>query len=125
MSRQRSDPNEMAANFGPLFNMPAKHLSGATDPATSKKAAAKIVSSDALARAQAVALAFVRNNPGSTAKELGRAALSAFGGGHDVEFYRQKIGRRLNELEKCGLVHRDGERDSCALWWPGPWEVRL
>jgi hypothetical protein len=118
VSRQRSDIYE--SGLGPLFAPPVEHLSGRTDPETSRKAAAAVL--PRLGWHQRLALAIVGAHPGSTCKELAAAAMDSaagqdFGPG-DLEAVRQRIGRRLNELEKAGLIYRDGERDGCSLWWP-------
>jgi hypothetical protein len=42
-----------------------------------------------------------------------------------VEFWRQRIGRRLPELMRAGLIHREGERDGMSIWWPGPETVEV
>lgn len=106
----------MPGVLGPLF---ARH-----DPSTSRKAAERI--SKSLGWHQRAALALVEGNPGRTCKELAerclRTALATdFGpfseGG--LEGVRQRIGRRLNELEKALLIRREGERDGCSVWWPG------
>lgn len=96
----------MPGVLGPLF---ARH-----DPPTSEKAAERI--EPRLGKAQEVALAWVRNHPGLTAVELG--GLAALRYGVDKESMRQRIGRRLNELETAGLIRREGERDGCACWYP-------
>jgi hypothetical protein len=105
--RQRSDPLEMPGALGPLF--------ARNDPPTSRKAAEKMA--PRLTDGQEIALDEIRDNPGSTVKELGVKAARYFSP-PDAEYWRQRIGRRLNELEKAGLIRRDGERDGCAIWWP-------
>jgi hypothetical protein len=119
MSRQRPDPLEMVADFGPLFaaERPLSHLAGQDDPGTSRTAAAEASTSGELSRARRLALAWVRRHPGLTTRELGLRAY-VFYGFKDPEWWRQRIGRRLNELLPA-WVHRHGERDGCACWWPG------
>ena len=117
MSRHREDPLEIRHDSaGPLFDAPANHRVGRTDPPTSARAARSVD----LGKAQRLALAFVQRNPGATTKDLAASAMAAFGGQNGIEWWRQRIGRRLNELEKAGVAYRSGERDGCALWWPGP-----
>ena len=97
----------------PLFPI-AGPMAGRTDPPTSHAAAARMRKH--ISKAQEVALAFVRRNPGRTAKELGQIAAAAYG--TDPEEMRQKIGRRLNELRLDGRIKREGVRDGCSIWWP-------
>lgn len=111
---QKSDPNE--CGLGPLFSPPIRELVGRTDPPTSREAARKMTNSGAIGKAQQVALAWVKNNPGHTAPELGKMAALRYGA--DKEDMRQRIGRRLNELEKAGLIRREGVRDGCSIWFP-------
>ena len=120
MSRQKDDPLEAPPNAMPLFAPPLRHLSGSTDPQTSRDAAAQ-VKAGVLAASQRVALDMVTLCPGSTAKELGMYAYENKAGFYAMgpEMARQRIGRRLNELMKAELIHRKGERDGCSLWWPG------
>jgi len=85
-----------------------------------------MVVSGRLTRDQGRALHAIRAHPGLTAKELGYAEAarlsfedkSGTGMVADAEACRQRIGRRLNELEKAGLIRREGERDGCSVWWP-------
>lgn len=116
MSRQRSDPNEVNHDLGPLFAPRLRQMSHAGDPHTSVKAAAGVLGYG-LGAAQARALALIEEHPGSTTKELAAFGLRF---PEDLEQARQRIGRRLSELLKAGAIHRRGERDGCALWWPGP-----
>jgi len=123
--KQPSDPAEVRSQ-GPLFDVPATHLSGRTDPPTSRQAARRVVEHLLVTNGQHLALEMVRTHLGSTAKELGHvlALELAFedregcGMVADVESCRQRIGRRLNELEKAGLIKREGVRDGCSIWWP-------
>lgn len=111
---RRDDATEQH-NALPLFAPKVTQISGATDPATSVKAAAKVISSGRLGADQRWVLDLVRGRPGSTCPELAKAAT------YDVdEAVRQRIGRRLPELMRAGLVHREGERDGMSIWWPGP-----
>lgn len=118
MSRQRPDPLEQASAL-PLFDRPLTQLYTADDPGTSRAAAAESLASGAMTRARRLALAWVRRHPEKTARELGLHAY-AFYGVADPETWRQRIGRRLNELLAAGLIHREGIRGGCACWWPGP-----
>lgn len=118
MSRQRPDPLEQASAL-PLFDRPLTQLYTADDPATSRAAAAESTVSGEITRARRLALAWVRRHPGMNARELGLRAY-VFYGFKDPEWWRQRIGRRLNELLDVGLIHRQGTRDGCACWWPGP-----
>lgn len=105
-----------------------KKLSHLADPATSRQSASHMVASGQIGTDQGMALALVRNVPGSTAKEMGVALASEAGADHwdprtrlncaDAELCRQRIGRRLNELEHAKLIYRKGTRDGCARWWP-------
>lgn len=106
MSRSSSDPLEVPRQLGPLF---AKH-----DPQTSREAAKRIAPH--LGRAQALALKMVRAYPGRTCPEL--AVIRSTETGEGVEYCRQMIGRRLNELERAGLIRWEGEREGCRVWWP-------
>ena len=94
----KSDPLEVPGQLGPLF--------GNTDPQTSREAAERM--GLYIGPAQARAYRLVQDRPGSTCPELA--------GGDEKE--RQRIGRRLNELEKAGLIRRDGVRDGCSIWFP-------
>jgi len=118
MSRQRPDPLEQASAL-PLFDRPLTQLYTADDPAPSRAAAAEASASGAMTRARRLALAWVRRHPGKTAPELGLRAYVFYGVG-DPETWRQRIGRRLNELLAVNLIHRQGTRDGCACWWPEP-----
>lgn len=119
MSRAKSDPHERD-NGGELFSPPpVTHLHHTDDPETSRKAAVRILKSGTLGHDQWSALDGIRRHPGSTCKELAGFRLSEDGDPRGFEWVRQSIGRRLNELEKAGLIHRRGERDGCSLWWPG------
>ena len=102
-------------NALPLFAPKVTQIVGATDPHTSVKAAAKMISGGRLGADQRWVLDLVRGRPGSTCPELAKAAT------YDAdEAVRQRIGRRLPELLRAGLIHRWGERDGCACWFPGP-----
>ena len=110
---QKSAPNE--SGLGPLFDPPVHHLIGRTDPPTSREAADALVRSGRLGRDQQEAYELVHHYPGSTSKDLGHLACAI---DEDNEHARQRIGRRLNELEKAGLIRREGVRDGCCIWWP-------
>lgn len=119
MSRQRPDPAEVPLSLGPLFDRPLSRLAAPSDPETSRAAAVQSSASGAMSRARRLALAWVRRHPGNTTKALGLRAFVFYGIG-DPETWRQRIGRRLNELLDAGLVRRDGvAADGCARWWPG------
>lgn len=114
--RRRHDGVETFAP-APLFDARPEAMSGRTDPDTSRQAAARMVESGALGRHQQWALDLVRTFPGSTCPELANRAGDNIIDG-DVERLRQQCGRRLNELEKAGLIYREGTREGCSLWWP-------
>ena len=120
MSPQREDPAEIRHDLGPLFNPPLNHLSGRTDPETSRDAAKR--AEPRIGNLQRWALDLVRRYPGQSCPELATWATkeSNFPGPYEREHerVRQACGRRLNELEKAGLIRRDGTRDGCSLWWP-------
>ena len=86
----------------------------ATDPHTSHLAAAEIVASGARAEQQAHVLSAVRAMPGCTSAELAEV----FG------LDRYAFARRLPEVERQGLVTRDGARicdvsgRQALTWWP-------
>lgn len=116
MSRQRPDAFERD-NGGPLFAPRLREMAHTSDPHTSLKAAAAMIAGDGLGAAQARALRLIEEHPGSTTKELATVGLR-FPENHEEA--RQRIGRRVSELLCAGLIHRRGERDGCALLWPGP-----
>ena len=89
----------------PLFPVSARPLAGRTDPETSHIAAEKM--GLYIGPAQARAYRLVCEHPGSTCPELA--------GGDERE--RQRVGRRLSELQHAGLIRREGVRDGCAIWW--------
>ena len=121
MSRQRSDVFE--AGLGPLFDpVPTSPLHHQDDPATSRESAAALRGDpDRLGREQSFALEMVRLNPGSTAPELGEIAARQYG--HDAEWWRQRIGRRLSELKRAYRIYPNGTkkdpntRRRCQRWW--------
>jgi hypothetical protein len=85
----------------------------ATDPETSRLAAAEIA--DHLPELHAWALDCVRESPGLTQRELGAKYCP-----EDL----RKIGRRLGELVRRGLL-REGDARSCSItgraagtYWP-------
>lgn len=126
MSRQREDPSEVRTQ-GPLFDVPERHLSGGSDPQTSREAAEDM--GVYIGPAQVLALEMVKRRPGCTTKELGQIAYDEARDRNpytaaDAGTWRQRIGRRLNELEKAGLIRREGERDGCCCWWPVDKEPR-
>lgn len=98
------------------------------DKTTSAIAAAHLRSAkDLLGQLQREALDLVREFPGKTCKELASLAqLAALDRFRDkgTEWLRQRIGRRLSELETAGLV-TSGEavldeetRRKAVTWWP-------
>ena len=109
----RDNGDMQPTSLGPLFDTPERNLSHTTDPQTSREAARGIQS--ALGKEQDFALQMVERYPGSTAPELGQSAVLRYGH-HDKEWWRQRIGRRLNELKKAGRIYRSGRRDGCATW---------
>lgn len=85
-----------------------------TDPPESHQAAARITG-DGLSDARRTALNLVRLYPGRTVKELASFAVADFGGEHEA--WRQRIGRRLSELNEAELIERGAEvRNGCATW---------
>jgi len=108
------------AVFGPdadLFTVtPAR--ARRTDPAESHAAAARITG-DGLTDARRMALNLIRLNPGLTCPELAHRALIDGFMTCDLEQARQRIGRRLSELNAAGLIERCAEvRRGCATWRP-------
>lgn len=113
--KHSSDVHEQG--LGPLFAPRVETLVGRTDPPTSHAAAAKMVNSNRLGIDQRYALDAVRRFPGRTCPELAEA-LNDPSDETGEEWLRQRIGRRLGELEKAGLIRRDGTRDGCSVWYP-------
>lgn len=97
-------------------------LAGKTDPETSHEAARKLIDSCQLADAQRAALALVRQHPGRTCVDLAQVACA--GDERGIEFHRQRIGRRLSELERAGLIEHQGHATDprtgrrAVRWWP-------
>ena len=91
----------------------AKALARSEHPEESKLAAEAIL--DSLGKLQRETLDAVELDPGKTARELGWI--------NRLEDHRQ-FGRRLNELEKAGLVRRGAPRPctrtgrKSATWYP-------
>lgn len=77
------------------------------DPESSHRAADQAERSGRIGRQLEAALAAVRERPGLTSLELAEAT------GID----RYTLARRLPELARRGLVHRD-ERPDGIRWWP-------
>ena len=94
----------------PLFPVPGP-MAGRTDPETSHKAAESM--GLYIGSAQARAYRLVQDHPGATCPELA--------GGDERD--RQRIGRRLSELQRAGLIRAEGEKPdprtgrSCSRWW--------
>jgi hypothetical protein len=111
----------------PLFPLPVSPLAHRADPPTSK-AAARALKADPrrLGALQNAALNFVRLKPGATCPELAVIArewecmgAQIDGKVHrDLEYHRQRIGRRLSELRRAGFIEARGERMGCQTWWP-------
>jgi hypothetical protein len=119
VSRQKPDIYGRDALAGlPLFNTPLKHMSAAGDPPTSRAAAAAMKDSGQLARDQAVALAMVRAIPGATCPELAAKAAREDVEKRTADFWRNKIGRRLNELAQANLIEARHASGPYACWWP-------
>lgn len=87
-----------------------------TDPAESHQAARRVTTSGAADRDRDLALGLVRHYPGHTVPELARRWA---GPEEDVEALRQRLGRRMSELARAGLIERGFVvRDGCATWQP-------
>ena len=88
-------------------------LTRASDPATSREAAANIAASGALAAQRETCLSAVRNEPGLTAAEIAVK----------VGYERHVPSRRLPELRNAGLVANGAARvckvtgTNCLTWW--------
>lgn len=95
----------------------AQSLSHRDDPDTSREAAQKKAESGTLESDRDMALSLVRHFPGHTVVEL---VWKITYNPPDYERERQRIGRRMSELAKAGLIHARGQRDRGRLWWPGP-----
>jgi hypothetical protein len=95
----------------PLGNETLARTSG---PSTSRESAESLRGSAALAEAQRLALALVRQYPGSTAAELSRLA------GHADP---RRVNRRLSELARAGLAFTCGTKPdpdtgrACHRWF--------
>lgn len=132
MSRQAGDPSEMRGFLGPLFEpsparpVPTGPLYSDGDKRTSAMAAAELKADPRrLGELQQEALGLVREWPGRTCKTLANfAQLRARDDSKGIEWWRQRIGRRLSELERAGLVKSGAsEVDSdtgrrAVTWWP-------
>ncbi len=86
------------------FYPPASHK---TDPATSKKAEARVNRRSRGAHA-AIVLEAVKAHPGMTAPEL--MTITRLG--------EYQVRRRLSDLKDAGSVGREHERDGNSCWWP-------
>src|SRR5262245_14600872 len=128
----RSDDLEIRRSLGPLFEpshsspVPTSPLYGSTDKATSAQAAAALLGHpERLGGLQREALELVREFPGRTCKELANLAHARRGdAAQGIEWYRQRIGRRLSEIEAAGLIYAgrtEIDRDTgrkAVTWWP-------
>jgi hypothetical protein len=115
MTRKHSDGAEFNAGLGPLFQPKKRALYSPDDPQTSRdaaQAAHAFIGID-----QRILLNYVTRFPGCTIPELAWHAVQDHESGN-VEMWRQKLGRRANEVEKAGLIRREGVRDGCSTWWP-------
>lgn len=100
--------------FGPH---PDDHsLAHHADPVTSHVAAREAVASGKVESDRRLALGAVRTWPGCTVPELARHLA---GPNDDVEAVRQKLGRRVSELLRLGLIERGSVvRDGCHTLHP-------
>lgn len=91
-----------------------EQLCRSTDPETSREAAAIMLEPGKQSFMLQVALKVLRENPGSTAREL-----DCFAG-----FADGSIRKRLRELERRGLAYTEGTRRcrftgrKVQTWWP-------
>ena len=138
MSRQREDPCELRGGTpGPLFAsahpepawpVPTGPLHAPGDKRTSAIAAAQLEADpEQLGGLQREALELVQEFPGKICMELANIAHLRRGeAAQGLEWYRQRIGRRLSELEDRDLVHSGDSRVDpqsgrrAVTWWPGP-----
>jgi len=132
MSRQAVDPLEVRSTMRTLFDpepgrpVPTGPLYSDGDKRTSAMAAAELKADpQRLGELQRAALDLVREWPGRTCKTLASfAQLRARDDSKGIEWWRQRIGRRLSELERAGLVTSGAsEVDSdtgrkAVTWWP-------
>ncbi len=97
-----------------MTNNQTKHLSHRTDPQTSRDAAEKLVESGGLGRQQKMVFSAIVEYSRGLAYPCGFTSkgLSSWS-----SFNYHLIARRLNELEKKGLIEiTDRRRDNCAVW---------
>ena len=141
MSRHHEDPSEIrGGSMGPLFApvagaepepgrpVPTGPLYSNGDKRTSAIAAGELKADpERLAGLQRDAFNLVREFPGRTCMELANICHLRRGeAAQGIEWYRQRIGRRLSELEDADLVHSGESRRDPATgrlavtWWPGP-----
>ena len=103
--------------YGDLFSPDPRPLARRTDPETSHVAAREAVASGKVDSDRKLALGAVRTWPGSTVPELARHLA---GPNEDVEAVRQRLGRRVSELLRLGLIERGAVRDGCHALHPRP-----
>ena len=111
-------------NVGHAGCLAARPLYGRTDPGASRLAAERIIASGQLGRDQMEVLALVNCWPGKTVPELARYDERESPGRRSLEWHRQRIGRRMSELESAGLIRAGESKPSlesgrlCQTWWP-------
>lgn len=92
------------------------------DPATSRAAAWKL--NEKLSERQQTALDMVRRNPGLTGELLDQKYAQKIYRATGRRVPQRTIARRLRELERGGLITKDGTMRStftgreCARWYP-------
>ena len=95
-----------------LFDTPASRR---TDPNTSKRAEREFTKSGARKSQAERVLAVIRSVPGETYSEIAWHA----------QLQPIQVMRRLNDLEKAGLIHKSDQRKCrvtgsvCSTWRPG------
>ena len=104
---------------GDLFTPDPRKLAHREDPGTSHAAARRAVESGLVSRDALLAHGAVLSWPGSTVPELAeRLSYKRGEAGFTSETLRQKIGRRMKELETAGLIVRGPSRDGFTTWLP-------
>lgn len=86
------------------------------DPDTSREAAARAEASGLVDSDARLLYRLLLRYPGSTIPELAAGLVDGTG---NLEFHRQRLGRRTGDLRKAGLAHAKGKRDGCQCWYPG------